>query len=499
MTTSPAGLVGEDQWQRLDRRMLLVHPIRELLRFLPVLLGLFLFGRASGGTDVPWQLLGIAFPVALGILRYITTSFRISGERIELRRGLVNKHVLSTRLERVRTVEMTAQPIQRLLGLTTVRIGTGTASTSDEDRLDLDGLPTERARRLRADLLHAAPAETEEPAAGEEEPPPVRVVLSLDPAWARFAPLTSSGLVATAAILGVGSQLFDSVGGGPGVEVETGFTGIAGSWWIVLVAIPVLAAVMSVLAVAGYLVSNWGFTLTHAAHDGSWHLRRGLFTTRETSLDDERVSGVSIGEPIGLRLARGGRLSAIVTGLDRRQSGSSMVVPPAPQPVVTGVAGQVLGTDEPVTTTLRSHGPRARTRRFSRALVPALLPSLVLVAAVLSGAPPWLLLIAVALPAAATALAVDRARSLGHALTERHFVARSGSLFRQRQALETTAIIGWNYRSTWFQRRAGLTTLSATTAGGSQSVTALDVPEPDAVAVSSTAVPGLVDQFLVPD
>jgi putative membrane protein len=496
MTTTPAGLVGEGQWQRLDRRMLLVHPIRELLRFLPVLVGLFVFGRASGGTDVPWQLLGVAFPVALGILRYFTTSFRISEGRIELRRGLVNKHLLSTRLERVRTVEMTAQPIQRLLGLTTVRVGTGTASTSGEDQLDLDGLPAERARRLRADLLHAAPVASEEPAADEAGPPPARVVLRLDPAWARFAPLTSSGVVATAAILGVGSQVFNDVGGGPGVEVETDVIGFGGFWSLALLAIPVLIAAMSVLAVAGYLVSNWGLTLTHAARDGSWHLRRGLFTTRETSLDDERVSGVSIGEPIGLRLARGGRLSAIVTGLDRRQSGSSMLVPPAPTSVVTGVAGRVLGTDEPVTTTLRAHGPRARTRRFSRALVPTLLLSLVVVLAVVAGAPPWLLLLAGALPAAAVALAVDRARSLGHALTERHFVARSGSLFRQRQALETTAIIGWNFRSTWFQRRAGLTTLSATTAGGSQSVTALDVPEPDAVTVSATAVPGLVDQFL---
>lgn len=500
MTTSPPGLVGEGEWQRLDRRMLLVHPIRELLRFLPVLIGLFVFGRASDGSNVPWQLLGIAFPVALGILRYLTTSFRIAEGRIELRRGLVNKHLLSTRLDRVRTVEMTAQPIQRLLGLTTVRVGTGTASTSEEDRLDLDGLPVDRARQLRADLLHAAPSDVDEPVEGEEAAggvaPPARVVLRLDPAWARFAPLTSSGVVAMVAILGVGSQLLDSLGGGPGVEVDTtegiGSPSVIG----VLLAIPVLLAAMSLLAVAGYLVSNWGLTLTHAARDRSWHLRRGLFTTRETSLDDERLSGVSIGEPIGLRLAGGGRLSAIVTGLDRQQAGSSMLVPPAPQEVVAGVAGQVLGTDEPVTAPLRSHGPRARARRFSRALVPTLVLSLALVVAVVSGAPLALLVLAVALPAAAVALAADRARSLGHALTERHFVARSGSLFRQRQALETTAIIGWNFRSTWFQRRAGLTTLSSTTAGGSQSVTALDVPEADAVAVASSAVPGLVAQFL---
>jgi putative membrane protein len=509
VTTPPAGPGVETQWQRLDQRMLLVHPIRELLRFLPVLVGLFLFSNRSSGSDVRWQLLGIAFPVALGILRYFTTSFRIGEGRIELKRGLLNKHVLSTRLERVRTVELTAQPIQRVLGLTTVRVGTGTASTSDVDRLDLDGLPVDRARRLRADLLHAAPVTTAEPTTTEGTgatdetggpeavaPAAVRVVLRLDPAWARFAPLTSSGVVATVAILGVGSQVLDGFGTGPRVDVDPTVTGVGVPWSLALVAIPVLVAGMSMLAVAGYLVSNWGFTLTHAARDGSWHLRRGLLTTRETSLDDERVSGVSIGEPIGLRLARGGRLSAIVTGLDRQSSGSSMLVPPAPRPVVTDVAGQVLGADEPVTSELRSHGARARARRFSRALVPTGLLSLVLVLAVVAGAPSWLLVAAVVLPAVGAALAADRARSLGHTLTARHFVARSGSLFRQRQALETTAIIGWNFRSSWFQRRAGLTTLSATTAGGSQSVTALDVPELDAVGVAATAVPGLVDQFL---
>ena len=77
----------------------------------------------------------------------------------------------------------------------------------------------------------------------------------------------------------------------------------------------VAAVVFAVLAVAAYLVNNWGFVLTQTRIDGSWHLRRGLFTTRETSLDDERVGGVSIGEPLGLRLAGGARLSAIVTGL----------------------------------------------------------------------------------------------------------------------------------------------------------------------------------------
>ena len=92
-------------------------------------------------------------PVALGVLRYLTTSFRIGAARVELRRGLLNRHLLSTPLDRVRTVDISARLIHRTLGLTTVRIGTGTASTDGEDQIDLDGLPVDRARRLRSDLL----------------------------------------------------------------------------------------------------------------------------------------------------------------------------------------------------------------------------------------------------------------------------------------------------------------------------------------------------------
>ena len=78
-------------------------------------------------------------------------------------------------------------------------------------------------------------------------------------------------------------------------------------------------------------MTNWGFRLTRTQGAATWHLTRGLFTTRETTLDDDRVAGVNLTEPLGLRLARGARLSAIVTGLDKGQSGSSSLVPPAPR------------------------------------------------------------------------------------------------------------------------------------------------------------------------
>ena len=103
--------------------------------------------------------------------------------------------------------------------------------------------------------------------------------------------------------------------------------------------------------------------------------------------------------------------------------------------------------------------------------------------------PPWLLAGLLALPVAAL-LAWDRTRSLGHALVAGHLVARSGSVVRRRRILEVDHVIGWNLRATWFQRRAGLTTLVATTAGGNQAVPVLDVPEDEAVRVAHAGAAG---------
>ncbi len=487
----------EPEWQRLDPRMLLVYPVRELVRFLPALVAIFVAGTAAGRTDW-WHGLGIAIPVALGVLRYVTTSYRVTPSRVELRRGLVSRHLLSTPRDRVRTVDLTASLTHRVLGLTTVRVGTGSASTDDEDHLDLDGLPAERARALRAELLRAAPAETPDSEATHSVEPD-RVVLRLDPAWVRFAPLTTTGLVLAGGLLGATAQLLDSIGGFHRLDTGAVADTAAGwPWWLAgVIGLVVLLILVTVLAIVGYVVTNWGFTLTHAA-SGAWHVRRGLLTTRETSIDQERVSGVSVTETVGLRLAGGARVSAIVTGLGRSEAGTAMLAPPAPRPVIDGVAAEVLGSARPLPTPLVGHGPRARTRRYSRALGPAavLVLAVALLLAWVESTPRWLLAVAVlALPAAAL-LAWDRTRSLGHALVDGHVVARSGSLDRRHDALSVRGVIGWNLRSSWFQRRAGLTTLVATTAGGRQSVPVLDVPEELAVALALEATPGFVTQFL---
>ena len=388
---------------------------------------------------------------------------------------------------------MTASLIHRILGLATVRIGTGTASTDSDERLDLDGLPADRARELRAELLHVSPVAQGDagPAEGVAAPVDERVVLRFDPRWARYAPLTSSGAVITAGLFGGAAQLLNELGAFSRVDTRDWSLDIP-VWVGVVLAAVVLVVGVAMLSVTGYLMTNWNFRLSHAP--GSWHLSRGLLTTRETSIDDVRLAGVSIGEPLALRLAGAARLGdrhrarlrirqlgARTTGTPRRGVGRRR--PGAPHRRSGGLrAGRSRARGRPAalqprrgTGARRARAHRRRRTRRRMVVVAARAPAAIVVAAL--------------------AIAADRARSLGHALTDGYVVARSGSLDRRREVLEVDHVIGWTFRSSWFQRRTGLTTLVATTAGGRQSVTVLDVPEVRAVELASLALPELTSSF----
>ncbi len=175
---APVPPIPQDaEWRRLDARMLLVHPVNELIRFLPVLIGIFVLGSSSDGEL--WQLIGVAIPVTLGVMRFFTTRFRITASQIELQRGLLSRSVLTAKLDRVRAVQLTSSPIHRVLGLAKVEIGTASGVKDDDESFALDSLAIPEAREMRVALLHRAEpsAEGEEPAGAAEDD----VLLTLDP------------------------------------------------------------------------------------------------------------------------------------------------------------------------------------------------------------------------------------------------------------------------------------------------------------------------------
>ena len=67
---------------------------------------------------------------------------------------------------------------------------------------------------------------------------------------------------------------------------------------------------------------------------------------------------------------------------------------------------------------------------------------------------------------------------------------------RRRCVLAAEGIIGWNVERSFFQRRAGLATLTATTAAGHQHYDVQDVEIGEALRVAEELLPGLAEPFL---
>ncbi|MGH3886596.1 MAG: PH domain-containing protein [Pseudonocardiaceae bacterium] len=486
-------------WQRLDPRMLAVTPLRQLAGFLPVIAVVLVIGAQQDvGGRVYGLLAGVLAVVLAGVLRWVTTRYRITSERVELRSGLLFRSARSVPRDRIRSVDVTAGPVHRLFGLSVVTIGTGEGSEGVESReLTLDAISAAEADRMRQRLLDSAGAgHAGYPnQSGVTAAPSPTELAALDWSWLRFAPLTVSSLVAVGAVAGAFGQLVGELGADvadlSGVREKLSLAPL----WLGVAAFAVLVLVIALLgSVLIFVEAWWGFRLVREP-GGTLRIRRGLFTTRSVSLEERRLRGVEVAEPLLLRVGRGARTVAVATGLGgRRGHGRGTLLPPAPRDEAHRVSGVVLTEDpSPTRTTLRRHPLVALRRRLARAVLPVLAGFAVLW---LAPVPPWVAWATLLLLPVTVLLALDAYRNLGHALTSHYLVTRHGAGVRDTVALQRSGVIGWTVSQSYFQRRAGLVTVTATTAAGSGAYHVIDVRTADGLAVAEHAVPGLLRPFL---
>lgn len=495
-------------WHRLSAWMIIVRPLHALAGVFPVVL-LLLITRDGDFFQIVVPAAVFVLLVLSGFVRWWRTSYRLGEEQVELHTGLVSRKRLTVRRDRIRTVELTARWGHRLCGLAEVGIGTG-----QDESVSLDGIRATRAEHLRRSLLNEVP-ERQVSATGSTAEQPVasslrsvsatdRTLCTLDLSWLRYAPLTLSGLAWGGAIIGLAFRTFDQA------ELDPGDIGVLRDVvaWVKhgpVAAVVALAAgsavvIVTLLSVANYMVRYGDYRLSRAA-DSSLRVRRGALTKRSLSIAPARMRGVSLGEPLLLRTGGGAKLNAIATGLDDTENETGLLLPPAPRSVARRVAAQcLLLCQSPVAAPLTPHPRYAGWRRQTRAVGPVLVLAAALgTCSVLDSTawPNWPWIVVLALVPAASLLAFDRYRGLGHTLTRDHLVTRSGSLRRETAALQRSGIIGWKLRSSIFQRRAGLATLTATTAAGDESYEVTDIGHTDAVALADSAVPGLLEPFLL--
>ncbi|MEU2182380.1 PH domain-containing protein [Streptomyces thermolilacinus] len=497
---------GPGEWRGLDPRTAVVAGAAgagfAAGGAVPAFLGL------TGPLGVPGALLVVvagflllvAGGVALEYVRCRRTRYRVGDERVELQSRLfVLDRRRSLPRERIRSVDLTAHLLLRLLGLVKVRIGTGESTGGAESTLELHAVGRAEGERLRRELLRRA--------AGPDTTRHDGELAVLDPAWIRYAPVSFvapllggaavGGVMQVSEWFGVQGEVIDRVGD---LFRQTPVV------WIVvtLAAAALLAGVVGALAL--WVEMWWNFRLEREP-GGTLRVRRGLLTARSLSIEERRLRGVELVEPLGIRLFGAARIDAVATGLaqgsDDKHDTHKSLLPAVPRRLADEVAARVLREPAPPTGAPLTRHPRAaRARRLRWAVGAALAPALVL--AVLGAALDVRALLyaagvtALLLVPCAVLLALDAYRSLGHGISGGYLVARSGTVRRSTVALQRGGVIGWTLKQSYMQRRAGLLTLTATTAAGDGAYDVYDTDESEGLRFAAAAVPGLLEPFLEP-
>jgi len=460
--------------------MLLVHPVHEVLRQIPVLIGSLVLGSATGNPV--WALIGVGLIVGYGLARWFTTTYRIGSDEVQLRTGVLQRKVLSVPRNRIRSVSTDARILHRVLGLTVLRVSTGQEAAGDTS-FALDAVPACEVPVLRATLLAESLAPIDP--AGTQG----RVLARWQLSWLRYSPLTFTGLLMIAAALGVVSQtgVLAALRDSRAVRVGTGLFETLGAVGSVVVGVLVILTASVALSVSQSLLTYANLELRRDAD--LLHLSNGLLRVREHTFDMRRLRGGSLREPLMVRLFGGARLDAVMTGV-AGVGEASQLLPPCPRRTAESVLADLIAQPEAVTGALTPHGPVATRRRWSRAMVlPAVVAVGLMVLAATSGAPVWVWPALGVLTLFSMFLAVDRSRSLGHRVGGGWLVAREGSLARRRDCVSAAGIVGWTVRQTLMQRRAGVATLIAATAAGVKRYEVVDVPADIAWSMAAVTSP----------
>ncbi|MGW2083679.1 PH domain-containing protein [Streptomyces sp. NPDC001880] len=496
------GRVTVADWRRLDRRTVLLSALvtAGVVAGAAVPTTLGLSGWVGLGPAVAWAVAGSILLIGSAAVgdhvRWRRTRYRIGADRVELHTGLFLVKKRSLARERIRSVDVTAHPLQRVLGLVTVRIGTGEHSGNDST-LELDPVTRTEGERLRHALLARAAADA--PGTHREGE-----LAALDPRWIRYAPVSFVAPALGGAAVGAVMQVSDWFGAQGKVIEWVGDRFRDTSLLTMIVILVVAAALAGVAGALGLWVEMWWNYRLEREPGGTLRIRRGLLTSRSVSIEERRLRGVDLVEPLGIRTFGAARLDAITTGLakdDEEQHGDhNTLLPAAPRSVADAVAADVLReTTSPTGARLTVHPSAARGRRLRRALQVVAAPVLVLavLGVLLTSVLLWIALAcAVVGSAAGVFLARDAYRGLGHTISGDYLVVRSGSIRRSTAALERAGVIGWTVRQTCFQRRAGVLSVTATTAAGAGAYTAYDTDVSEGLRFASEAVPGLLEPFL---
>jgi putative membrane protein len=458
--------------RRTSPRIVFVHTVtfRQARQFVPAVIPIAAATGLGGGRTTV-----VALVVGVTLLSLLTAGLSwwrftyVDGpSSVVVTRGLLSRSVRTVPNDRIRGVEVETPVLHRLFGLVRVRIDAAAgAVTGNDEELVVDGVTAAEGDRLRTAVLTHRHVPT--PDDGAAPAPPAEEFGRFDNRWLLYAPLVGSYLALPLAAVGALFRLAQELPRNLRPDLDEAALADVGT---VVLVIGGALALLLVGSVVGAAVVNWGFRLVRRG--GSLIAVRGLVTRRHTELEIDRIRGATVAEGAGMRLVRAARVNALVTGLgDATRRGQ--LLPLGPRPEAWTLIRRLVDDPGP----LVAHPPAARRRRIVRAIVAGLVVTAAGLVATAAAGWWWILALGLALTVLGVPLGLGRYGSLGHAAGPRSFSVRSGWLVREQAVLQRRAVVGWQVRQSFFQRRNGLATVLACVGAGRGGYAAIDMAAGD--------------------
>ncbi|HEU0301778.1 MAG TPA: PH domain-containing protein [Longimicrobium sp.] len=482
--------------ERLDRDGRRLHPLtlgfaavgiaRQMIW--PALAGGFGLGDGQLARMVPIVIVVLAVPALLGAAaKYALYRWRLDGDELLLRSGVVNRQNRVIPLARVQNVEVRQSLVQRLCAVAELRVET--AGTGQQAEAVLSVLGVGEAQALRGELLarrrahapvaalaaDAGAAEAVTDAGARPAAPPLAKLSTWDVLLAG-ATANEAGVIA-AALAGL-LQFADDLPGGVVKSVaERAIERMDGAVFLLgTVAVVLFLLLGWLISIAGAVVRYHGFTL--AVDGGEMRKRYGLLTVHEASVPLQRVQAIRVEETFLRRWLGLASLMIETAGGSPGQAGGAEAFVPITRTgdvgrLVRGIFGEA---DVDAAEFTRVH-PRAERRILRRYLVWFLvLWAPFWVARELHIQPGGALApyVAVFLPLV-WLMARWQYRNRGWALPPGYVMARSGVMNRITWIVPDRKLQTLHLRETPFQRRLGLSTLVVDTAAGGRQASVIDL------------------------
>lgn len=346
-TPSPDALPAPDAApeRRLHPLSWLFVLIKQLKQFIVPLIALFFFGR--GDRNELWPLIGVGVLALASIWQYFTYRYRIDGDRLVIRSGLLHRSLRQIPFARIHNVALHQSLLHRFFGVAEVRLESAGGEKPEAEMRVLkltDAMALESLLRRRgAGAVDAAGAET----AGEQS----EVLLQLPPAEVlRLGLISNRGLIVVGGAAAASSQfsprlipnLFERVG-----EMLFGYAGSHhfGPAEYALAGLSLVigfVALMRLFSVLLALLQYFGFRLTQ---DGRrLTVERGLLTRLRTSVSRRRIQAWTLREGIVHRLLkrRSLQIDTAVAGKQDDTRGMGELAPVATPPVCDALLQRLL-------------------------------------------------------------------------------------------------------------------------------------------------------------